>query len=114
MMKEYTYGDLFEYLQGMNWSRSTGLELCSRFLRLNHAPEKQVLDILQGFGGYCDGEVVFNVIGRIDPSTLLSEPVETPAQYAERHGLYLEPDEYGWSALDLNAAMKQMMEVQYG
>jgi len=110
-MKPATYGDLFEYLLGQDSSRNTDPFLNTRrFLREHSVPANRVVEILEGFGGYDDQEVILNATSKIPPATPLSEDVETPAEFAIRNDLWVyNGSEHGEP--DLNAAIEMMMEA---
>ena len=107
-----TYGSLFAYLENHEQEmRSTDPHfLTRRYLSQQQLKDDRIIEILEGFGGYDDGEVLLNVVGRIDPDTLLIEDVETPAEYAARNDLFVYSPDNSWAELDLNTAMVQMLE----
>ena len=110
-MKPATYGDLFEYLLGQDASRNTDPFLNTRrYLREHNVPAHRVIEILEGFGGYDDQEVIWNAATKIPPATLLTDDVETPAEFAIRNDLWV----YNGTAHgepDLNSAIQMMMEA---
>ena len=109
-MKTATYGDLFDYLLEQDNSRNTDTFLNTRrFLREHSIPANRVIEILEGYGGYDDQEVIWNTASKIPPNTPLSEDVETPAEFAIRHDLWVY-NAAGHGEPDLNAAIEMMME----
>lgn len=92
-----TYGTLFTYLKNRIRKKQSAepFHLVHEFSALHGVDPDALAPILQGFGGYDDLEVLFNVVGRIPEEALLGSPVETPEQYAVRHGLYCRRAEGG-------------------
>jgi hypothetical protein len=111
-----TYGSLFAYLENhQQESRSTDPHfLTRRFLSEHHLKHDRIIEILEGFGGYDDGEVLLNVVEKIDRNTSLWAEVETPMEYALRNRLFLYTDDNGWSEPDLNLATLMMLEAKRG
>jgi hypothetical protein len=114
--KPNTYGSLFAYLENHQQdSRSTDPHfLTRRFLSEHHLKYDRIIEVLEGFGGFDDLEVVLNVVGKIDPNTSLWAEVETPMEYALRHRLFLYTDDNGWSEPDLNLATLMMLGERHG
>ena len=90
MTSPTTYGTLFTYLKNRIRKKHSAepFHLVREFSALHGVDPEALALILQEFGGYDDLEVLFNVVGRIPEEALLASSVETPEQYAVRHGLY--------------------------
>jgi hypothetical protein len=113
-MKTATYGDLFDYLSGQGTRRNTDSFLNTRrFLREHGVPSTRVIEILEGFGGYDDQEVLWNAASKIPLDTTLSQDVETPAEFGIRHDLWVSNGN-GFGEPDLNAAIEMMEANKHG
>jgi hypothetical protein len=88
-----TYGDLFEYLHRKLAKRGCDHELTfvKKFAERHDLDFGPLSQILEDLGGFCDCEVMFNVVcnDRIDPAQVIGqETFVTPRRYAIEHGLY--------------------------
>lgn len=115
MTAEATYGDLFAYLRThqRSFRGPDSFFLVKRFLGRMGIAAQPIIDVLEGFGGYDDIEVVMNAAGRIRADTPLTAAVETPFQYAIRHELFVYPEGCQWGEPDITAALQRMMEDSY-
>lgn len=115
-MKPVTYGDLFAFLR----NHKSGLRSSDphfqtkRFLSEHHLSHPRIIEVLEGFGGYDDEEILWNAAIRIPSDTCLLEDVETPMEYAIRKELYVLNGNSGWGEPDINAALAMMMEARHG
>jgi hypothetical protein len=113
-MRRATYGDLFDYLSGQDTQRNTDPFLNTRrFLREHSVPATRVIEILEGFGGYDDQEVLWNAASKIPLDTPLSQDLETPAECAIRNDLWISNGN-GFGEPDLNAAIQMMEANKHG
>ena len=115
-MNQITYGDLFAYLRDHKQTLRTANPhyLVKRFLSLHLLPHSRIIEVLEGFGGYDDEEVLWNAAIRIPSDTGLLEDVETPVEYAIRQELYVYNGNSGWEEPDINSALAMMMEERHG
>ena len=110
-MKPITYGDLFAFLRNQqSGGRSPDPHfLTKRFLSEHHLPHTRIIEVLEGFGGYGDEDILWNAAIRIPSDTSLLEDVETPMEYAIRKELYVYNGSSGWGEPDINSALEMMM-----
>ncbi len=65
------------------------LKNAKRFAEQNDLFFGELTEILEGFNGFCDCEVLLNVTGVIDGAELIGQnEIETPGRYAARNGLF--------------------------
>ena len=95
-----TYGRLFAYLDTHIRQRESGepFQLVRDFSDLHGLDADALISTLAEFGGYDDLEVLFNVVGRIPEATVIGSPIETPEEFAIRHGLYDRRQDGQWTA----------------
>ena len=109
-MKQLTYGHLYAFLR-KHESDIRGPDphfWTKRFLSEHHIRHDRILEILAGFGGYDDEEVLWNVVNRVPDSKGLLEDVETPVEYAIRKELYVFNGS-SWGEPDINSALEMIM-----
>ena len=90
MTSPLTYGTLFNYLKNRIRKKESAepFHLVREFSALHGVDADGLIAILEGYGGYDDLEVLFNVVGRIPEEAKIGHPMETPEQYAVRNGLF--------------------------
>ena len=110
-MTQLTYGHLYAFLRKHESDmRSSDPHFWTkRFLSEHHLPHSRIIEVLEGFGGYDDEEVLWNASARIPSDTSLLEDVETPMEYAIRKELYVYNGS-SWSEPDTNSALEMMMQ----
>lgn len=74
-----TFGDLYAYLdENIHDKTSTErLHFVREFSARHGVDADGLIAILEGYGGYDDGEVLFNVVDRIPEETVIGSPIET-------------------------------------
>jgi hypothetical protein len=114
-----TYRRLFAYLDARIRQKGSGdpFQLVRDFSDIHCLDADTLISTLAEFGGYDDLEVLFNVVGRIPEGTVIGSPIETPDEFAIRHGLYGRHKDGQWTecsadaphaAPDLNRAVSLM------
>ncbi len=85
-----TYGTLFTYLKNRIRKKESAepFHLVRQFTARHGVDADGLIPILEGYGGYDDGEVLLNVVDRIPEEAQVGHPVESPEQYAVRNGLF--------------------------
>jgi hypothetical protein len=117
-----TYGDLYAYLNNRieNKKSAEPFHLVQQFSALHGFDANGIIPILEGFGGYDDHEVLFNVIRRIPAETAIGSDVETAEQVARRKGFYCRWADGQWNECsaehpdampDLNRALFELMKA---
>ena len=118
-----TFGDLYAYLNNRveNKKSAEPFHLVQQFSDLHGFDANGIIPILEGFGGYDDMEVLFNVICRIPAETAIGSDVETAEQMARRKGFHCRWADGQWNECpadhpdatpDLNRALFELMKAQ--
>ncbi len=117
-----TYGDLFAHLNDCIEKKESAepFHLVRRWSERHGFDANGIIPILEGFGGYDDHEVLFNVIRRIPAETAIGSDVETAEQMAIREGFYCRWEDGQWTLCsadhpdatpDLNRALFELMKA---
>ena len=118
-----TYGDLYAYLNNRieNKKSAEPFYLVQQFSELHGFDANGIIPILEGFGGYDDMEVLFNVIRRIPAETAIGSDVETAEKLAVRKGFHCRWADGQWKECsadhpdampDLNRALFELMKAK--
>lgn len=114
------YGDLYDYLENVVFQTEDDLidyYYTLKFCKNHNIPSVRLLEILHGFGGHNDVEVLLNVPTFIRADTPINKDMDTPKEYAIMHNLYAKFHEGMWvrcnkndigSIPDLNTAFQKM------
>jgi hypothetical protein len=118
-----TYGDLYRYLIERIEKKESAepFHLVRRWSELHGFDANGIIPILEGFGGYDDHEVLFNVMPRIPPEIEIGSDVGTAEKVAVREGFYCRWEDGQWTLCsadhpdampDLNRALFELMKAQ--
>jgi hypothetical protein len=116
-----TFGDLYRYLSDSVEKKEAAkpFHLVRRFSDRHAVDADALIPILEGFGGYDDMEVLFNVMDRIPPEIEIGSDVETAEKVAVREGFYCRWEDGQWTLCsadhpdatpDLNRALWLLMK----
>lgn len=117
-----TYGDLYDYVES-HWGKQSdkySFQLVEEFCRLHGIEPAKLTPMLKAWGGKDDLEVYLNLQGTVPRDADLATFIQTPAEWASRHGLYCRRGMAGWepcerndegATFDLSTAIEQMFQA---